>query len=70
MERVMKDDPFDRFASVLFWPMEQARRVRNRWLKLSLILLYFPWFFTCLPVAVPLLFVSITMAVWDDVNGR
>lgn len=63
-----RDYPMDRFAPVLFWPMDAATRVRSKPLKLVLALSYFPWFILLMPVMMPILLISIAWSVWDEVN--
>jgi hypothetical protein len=68
MSTLDKDYPIDRFMPALFWPMEQACRVRSRALKVLLMLLYVPWCVVFELVAFPLLVVSAVMEAWDEVN--
>ncbi len=64
----MKTYPIDKWASIMVWPMDAARRSRSKALKVFLVLAYFPWFLLLGPVTTVLLFVSMAMAIWDDIN--
>lgn len=65
----MKDYPIDRWASVLTQPIERARRTKFRLLKVVWVVTFVVLNTCLLPVTGVLLFVSLAMAFWDDVNS-
>jgi len=68
MSTVVKDYPFDKFLRVVVWPMERARTAQSKSVKALLLIAYVPWVFLCIPIMFPALFISLGMAIWDDVN--